>query len=233
MANLTLEHYNQRAEEFWAGTRDHDVSQNIAAMLHYIAGETRFTVVDFGCGPGRDLKVVAEMAHAYSGCEVWQQDFLKLYLPDNYFDGVFANAALFLAYQMGETKPLRDFVKAGKSVPQAHVFVAGESIPMRVLVADLLGDHHQQQEQRSRPHRVASEAPPAAQAERNAAWLVAFARKGWLKRNGRTRVPGVVTNEMIKVAIEEAAKTFKVPVSAIYESNIRNLLKKPPGRCAH
>ena len=35
------------------------------------------------------------MARAYSGCEVWQQDFLKLDLPDNYFDGVFANAALF------------------------------------------------------------------------------------------------------------------------------------------
>ena len=91
IVNLTLEHYNQRAEEFWAGTRDHDVSQNIAAMLQYIKGETRFTRLDFGCGPGRDLKVVAELGHiavglegaahfadmarAYSGCEVWQQDF--------------------------------------------------------------------------------------------------------------------------------------------------------------
>jgi SAM-dependent methyltransferase len=37
----------------------------------------------------------ADMARAYSGCEVWQQDFLKLDLPENYFDGVFANAALF------------------------------------------------------------------------------------------------------------------------------------------
>ena len=45
-------------------------------------------------------------------------------------DPEFGNA-LHLAYQMGETKPLRDFVKAGKSVPQVHVFVAGESIPMR------------------------------------------------------------------------------------------------------
>jgi hypothetical protein len=126
---------------------------------------------------------------------------------------------------MGVTKPLRDFVEAGKSVPQAQVFVAGQSIPMQVLVAALLGDHHQQQEQRSRPHRVPSEALAAAQAERNAAWLVAFAQKSWRKRNGRKRVPGVVTNEMIKVAIEEAAKTFKVPVSAIYEGNIRNLLK--------
>jgi hypothetical protein len=54
---------------------------------------------------------------------------------------------------------------------------------------------------------------------------VAFAQKSWLKRNGRKRVSGVVTNEMIGVAIEEAAKTFNVPVNAIYESNIRNLLK--------
>jgi SAM-dependent methyltransferase len=68
-------------------------------------------MLDFGCGPGRDLKVFAErghiaiglegaahfaaMARANSGCEVWQQDFLKLKLPEKYFDGVFANAALF------------------------------------------------------------------------------------------------------------------------------------------
>jgi SAM-dependent methyltransferase len=38
---------------------------------------------------------LAVMARAHSGCEVWQQDFLKLDLPDNHFDGVFANAALF------------------------------------------------------------------------------------------------------------------------------------------
>jgi SAM-dependent methyltransferase len=35
------------------------------------------------------------MARTHSGCEVWQQDFLKLHLPDNHFDGIFANAALF------------------------------------------------------------------------------------------------------------------------------------------
>ncbi len=35
------------------------------------------------------------MARAHSGCEVWQQDFLALDLPDGRFDGVFANAALF------------------------------------------------------------------------------------------------------------------------------------------
>ena len=111
LAGLTLDHYNQRAEDFRDGTQDHDVSQNIAAMLQYIEAEPPFTILDFGCGPGRDLKVFgalghaavglegaarfAEMARADSGCEVWQQDFLALDLPAAHFDGVFANAALF------------------------------------------------------------------------------------------------------------------------------------------
>ena len=111
IAYLTLEHYNRRAEDFWERTRDHDVSQNIEALLRAIEGEPPFAILDFGCGPGRDLKAFAELGHvavglegaarlavmarAHSGGEVWQQDFLKLDLPDRHFDGVFANAALF------------------------------------------------------------------------------------------------------------------------------------------
>jgi SAM-dependent methyltransferase len=111
IARLTLENYNQHAQWFWKGTRNHDVSQNIAALLQHIEGERPFTVLDFGCGPGRDLKAFSELGHTpiglegaaelaalartHSGCEVWQQDFLKLALPANRFDGVFANAALF------------------------------------------------------------------------------------------------------------------------------------------
>ena len=33
VAGLTLQHYDQRAKDFWEGTRRHDVSQNIAALL--------------------------------------------------------------------------------------------------------------------------------------------------------------------------------------------------------
>jgi len=111
IADLTLEHYNQRAEDFWQGTRDHDVRQNIAALLQSIEGEPPYTILDFGCGPGRDLKVFAELGHVavglegaarfaemacnHSGCEVWRQDFLGLDLPDEHFDGIFANASLF------------------------------------------------------------------------------------------------------------------------------------------
>lgn len=111
IATATLNHYAENAENFWQGTRDHDVSQNIAALLQYIEAPPPFTILDFGCGPGRDLKAFvahghvaiglegtasfAAMARAHSGCEVWQQDFLKLDLPDQRFDGIFANASLF------------------------------------------------------------------------------------------------------------------------------------------
>jgi SAM-dependent methyltransferase len=111
ISSVTLEHYNQSADGFWAGTHDHDVSQNIAALLDAIEGEPPFTILDFGCGPGRDLATFTklghtaiglegaprfvEMARAHGGCEVWQQDFLQLDLPDGYFDGIFANAVLF------------------------------------------------------------------------------------------------------------------------------------------
>ena len=111
IAATTLTHYNERAESFRAGTRDHDVSQNIDALLRHIEAEPPWTLLDFGCGPGRDLKTFATLGHhaigldgaerfvamarADTGCEVWHQDFLALSLPDARFDGVFANAALF------------------------------------------------------------------------------------------------------------------------------------------
>ena len=107
----TLEHYNRTAEAFREGTRDHDVSQNIAALLRGIHGAAPFTILDLGCGPGRDLVAftamghvaigvegaarLAEMARAAAGCEVWEQDFLALDLPAAKFDGIFANASLF------------------------------------------------------------------------------------------------------------------------------------------
>lgn len=111
ITDTTLGHYNQVAEDFREGTRDHDVTQNIAALLRHIEGQTPWQILDLGCGPGRDLKTFsamghvavgldgserfAEMARADTGCEVWQQNFLELDLPAERFDGIFANAVLF------------------------------------------------------------------------------------------------------------------------------------------
>ena len=107
----TVACYRAMATPYRDGTWDHDVSQNIHALLVAIAGTPPFRVLDLGCGPGRDLVTFrdlghvvvgldgcpefVEMARAASGCEVWQQDMLAMTLPAASFDGVFANAVLF------------------------------------------------------------------------------------------------------------------------------------------
>jgi SAM-dependent methyltransferase len=107
----TLAHYERNARGFFAGTIGHDVSQNVAALLDAIEAPGPYTLLDLGCGPGRDLKTFRELGHraigldgssefvamaaGYSGCEVWHQDFLHLDLAPDFFDGVFANASLF------------------------------------------------------------------------------------------------------------------------------------------
>ncbi|MES2719839.1 MAG: class I SAM-dependent methyltransferase [Pseudomonadota bacterium] len=107
----TLGHYNASADDFRAGTRDHDVSQNIEALLRHLDASSVLSILDLGCGPGRDLRAFSArghhaigldgaerfvaMARSDSGCEVWHQNFLQLDLPPARFDGIFANASLF------------------------------------------------------------------------------------------------------------------------------------------
>jgi SAM-dependent methyltransferase len=131
-AAATLADYQQRATSFWEGTKDHDVSQNVDALLRHLQGAPPLSILDVGCGPGRDLitftrlghrgvgvdgtPAFVEMARRHSGCEVLQQNLLQLSLPSEAFDGVFANAVLFhvplqeLRRVLGE---LRDTLRPG------------------------------------------------------------------------------------------------------------------------
>ncbi|HEY4159195.1 MAG TPA: class I SAM-dependent methyltransferase, partial [Polyangiaceae bacterium] len=113
IALRTLGHYQANAERFWAGTRDHDVSQNYAALLDALPGSGPQRILDLGCGPGRDLLALRALGHlpvgldgcaafvamarAQSGCPVLEQNFFELSLEPASFDGVFANASLFHA----------------------------------------------------------------------------------------------------------------------------------------
>jgi 2-polyprenyl-3-methyl-5-hydroxy-6-metoxy-1,4-benzoquinol methylase len=132
ISTQTLAHYERTAQAFWEGTKDHDVSQNIAALLQAINVPAPFKLLDFGCGPGRDLKTLKDMGHQptglegaaplaamarqHSGCEVLEQNFLDLQLPQAQFDGVFANAVLFHVPSVAlpqVLKQLHDTLKPG------------------------------------------------------------------------------------------------------------------------
>ncbi len=124
ISEQTLAHYQSRAHAFWEGTKDHDVTQNYQAFLEALPQRKGLSILDLGCGPGRDLKYFknlghhaigldgcpdfCQMARSYSSCEVWQQDFLKLDLPRQFFDGIFANASLFHVPSQELTRVLRE-----------------------------------------------------------------------------------------------------------------------------
>ncbi|MEM7180767.1 MAG: class I SAM-dependent methyltransferase [Spirochaetota bacterium] len=111
LTESTIQHYESRPEQFWQGTKDHDVTQNYDRFLSNIPFSGSLTLLDFGCGPGRDLLYFKQqghksygldgcasfckMAREYAEVPVLQQNFVNLELQKNFFHGIFANASLF------------------------------------------------------------------------------------------------------------------------------------------
>lgn len=127
---MTLNHYENTSENFWLGTKDHDVTQNYEALLGAMPKSKGLRILDFGCGPGRDLiyfksqghlptgldgtLAFCEMARQLSGCPVLHQNFLQLNLSPGSFDGIFANASLFHI-------PRQEFARVLKELHEALV----------------------------------------------------------------------------------------------------------------
>jgi len=119
----TIDDYDAIAAGFDAGNANHDVSQNIEALLKPLLAKAEpgashpvLDILDLGCAGGRDLLDFARRGHRPVGLEgssafcelarakvagkepaieVWQQNLCELSLPPTRFDGVFANAVLF------------------------------------------------------------------------------------------------------------------------------------------
>ncbi len=139
---ITIAEYQLTAASFREGTWNHDVSQNMEALVAAMPRNPG-KILDLGCGPGRDLVAFAkqghtvigvdatpafvEMAKEVSGCEVWQQSFLSLDLPPATFDGIFANASLIHV-------PRRDMVGVLQDLHRA--LVSGGAIIMSMCRGD-------------------------------------------------------------------------------------------------
>ena len=105
LTRRTIGHYEFNSESYQIGTVDHDVSQNYMALLDSIESEIPFKILDFGCGPGRDLRYFKSLGHIPTGvegsetfvkvagttidCDVHHMNFINLDLPQFEYDGIF------------------------------------------------------------------------------------------------------------------------------------------------
>ncbi len=133
---VTLAHYEAVADAFWEGTRDHDVTQNYEAFLEKLPKHRALRILDFGCGPGRDVAYFKSLGHEVTGldgarafcrmteertgCPTLNQNFLNLDLPEANYDGVFANASLFHVPGQELPRVLRELRRA--LVPEGILF---------------------------------------------------------------------------------------------------------------
>lgn len=123
-SEATIADYAARAEAYALGSLDHDVSQNIDALLRPLEDRPApLDILDLCCAGGRDLvafkklghrpigldgvSAFCEMAAARSGCEVWQQDLQQLDLPAERFDGICQRLPLPRAIRHAACHPTR------------------------------------------------------------------------------------------------------------------------------
>ena len=112
IAARTLSHYAANAQGFWEGTRDHDVSENVSALLSALNRPAPLTRSSTSvAGPVAILRPSARSGTQRWGSTVapssctWRalipaarcssRVFFELVLPSSGFDAVFANASLF------------------------------------------------------------------------------------------------------------------------------------------
>ena len=107
MKEKTIAYYNNNAQEYFNTVNSVDMSENCERFLNYLKPGS--SIIDLGCGSGRDLKYFKEhgylaegldaseklcqLATDYSGCPVICTDFIN-WKPEKQYDAFWANASL-------------------------------------------------------------------------------------------------------------------------------------------
>lgn len=136
--NDTIKYYNTNAEDYFNSSINADMSSLYAEFLGYIP--SKGSILDLGCGSGRDLKYFSEhgykaegidaskelcrLAEEYSGCHVYC-DTIQDFIPHEKYDGVWACASLLHLKEY----EIRDFFKGIDRlvVPGGIVFASMKS----------------------------------------------------------------------------------------------------------
>lgn len=120
MNQKTIAYYDYNAQEYFNTVNSADMSENCERFLNYLKPGS--SIIDLGCGSGRDLKYFKEhgylaegldasknlckLARDYSGCPVICTDFQN-WKPDKQYDAFWANASLLHL----EEEEILDFFK--------------------------------------------------------------------------------------------------------------------------
>jgi SAM-dependent methyltransferase len=107
MTNRTIDYYDNNASEYCSSVNGADMTAYYTRFLKYVPKGG--SIIDLGCGSGRDLKYFRDngydaqgldasqqlcvLAHEYSGCPVQCTDFLS-WKPERKFDAFWANASM-------------------------------------------------------------------------------------------------------------------------------------------
>ena len=111
METRTIEFFDKRAEDYFNQSKNYDLRRNYQDFISLIPQDRRSSILDLGCGSGRDLKyfqehgfnasgidgsrALCDIAKEYSHCPVFNQSFLSLELPKERFHGIFSICSLF------------------------------------------------------------------------------------------------------------------------------------------
>jgi ubiquinone/menaquinone biosynthesis C-methylase UbiE len=112
VTKINIKAYNKTAKEYDTFSRRVDMRHEYEQFRTYM-GSSEGSVLDIGCGTGRDAKALHDMGFDVSGIDLSENmlklaklkapdvpfelmDFRHLRFKDDSFDGVWANATLFL-----------------------------------------------------------------------------------------------------------------------------------------